>query len=64
MEVLTFTYKGRQHVAKLEVSEEEYPHFYWCFINDLELIEELGDCITFKKDEDGELHPAQVYPAK
>jgi hypothetical protein len=61
MTPVTFTYKGKSYNGFMEASREDYPYFYWCFLNDSALIEEFGDCITFKKTEDGILRPTQYY---
>jgi hypothetical protein len=62
-DILTITYRGKEYVITLVASTEEYPHFYWCLIDDPELIEAIGDdCISFKMKQDGVLYPIQFYP--
>lgn len=62
MKEISFTFLGRTYKGFLAVSTEEYPHYYWCCIEDPELREELGDCLSFKIEENGALEPTEPYP--
>lgn len=62
MKEVTFTFRGKAYKGFLAASTEEYPHFYWCYIDDPDLVMELGDCISFKQDKGGLLQPSEYYP--
>lgn len=58
---LTINYEGQKIAGRLLVSNQELPHFYWCFIDEPELVAHLGDCIGFKDNGDGVLMPTESY---
>lgn len=62
MEEVMFTFRGKSYKGFMAASTEEYPHYYWCFVEDPLLIEDLGDCVSFKVEEDGWLQPSGYYP--
>lgn len=62
MEEVAFTFRGKSYKGFLAASIDLYPHYYWCYVEDPHLIEELGDCISFKREEKGGLQPSGYYP--
>ena len=48
---LLFHYKGHLYEAKVLVSCSEPVHYYRCYLSDRKLIREVGECVTFKTDE-------------
>lgn len=62
MKEISFTFLGRTYRGFLAVSTEKFPQYYWCFIEDPELREELGDCLSFKMGENGALETTEPYP--
>lgn len=61
MKEVPFTYLGKAHRGFLAMSREAFPHVYWYFLADPELVEELGDRIVFRQEKDRPLEPAEVY---
>ena len=64
MKEVSFTFAGRSYKGFLAISTEEYPHYYWCFIDDPQLVSKIGDCITFQRDKGGVLQLSEVYPGE
>lgn len=64
MKEISFTFGGKSYKGSLATSTEEYPHYYWCFIDDPQLAGKIGDCITFQRDQGGVLQLSEIYPAK
>jgi hypothetical protein len=62
MKEVSFNFRGKHFRGFIAVSKEEFPHYYWCFLDDPELVKEVGDCITFKMDMGDKLQPAEPYP--
>lgn len=62
MKEVSFTFGNKSYRGYLATSTEEYPHYYWCFIDDPHLVKEVGDCITFQQDKGGQLKPAESFP--
>ena len=61
MDKINFHFNGKTYVGELIVSVSEEPHFYWCFLENEELIAGLGDCVAFKQM-DGAIVPVEPYP--
>lgn len=64
MKEVIFTFRNKSHRGLLATSTERYPHYYWCYIDDPELVNDLGDCISFKQEEGRPLEPSEYYPPK
>lgn len=62
MKEVCFSFRGKSYKGLIAWSTEEYPHFYWCFIDDPSLVKGLGDCISFQKEREGPLRPSEFYP--
>lgn len=62
MKEVQFSFRGKSYKGFVAVSTEAYPHYYWCFIDDPELVKEVGDCISFQQEKGGELRPSEYYP--
>jgi hypothetical protein len=63
MKEFAFTFRGHTYRGFMAVSQEEYPHYYWCYLDDPQLVNGVGDCLSFKMDVDGDLQPSEPYPA-
>lgn len=63
MKEFVFSFRGNTYRGFMAVSEEEYPHYYWCYLDDPQLVKVVGDCLSFKMDVDGQLQPSEPYPA-
>ena len=61
MDTISFSFKGNIYTAYLVINKSEYPHFYWCFLNDSQLIKDLGDCITFQIEKRGSVLEATDF---
>ncbi len=64
MDTILYHFKGNTYTGYIVTSKSEYPHYYWCFLEDAELINDLGDCITFQMQRGGDLEPTEFYPSK
>lgn len=62
MKEVTFIFRGKSYRGSITVSKEEYPHYYWCFLDDPDLVKEVGDCISFKMDLGEHLQVSERYP--
>jgi hypothetical protein len=56
MEPITIHFNNSVYKGTLFSSREERPFFYWCYLEDNELIKKVGDCIGFT-EKSGELVP-------
>lgn len=63
MDIIQFHFNQRVYSGELVISNSEEPHFYWCFLDDEELMAHLGDCVAFKSEE-GMIVPAECYPPR
>lgn len=63
MKEFVFLFRGNTYRGFMAVSEEEYPHYYWCYLDDPQLVKAVGDCLSFKVEVDGQLRPSEPYPA-
>jgi len=61
MHQLTVHFRQKLYKGTIYVSREKLPYFYWCFFDDLEIIDELGECIGFV-EKDNELKPTAFFP--
>jgi len=64
MKEVSFTFRGKVYNGFLAASTDEYPHYYWCFISDPQLVKEVGDCISLQQDKGGPLQPTENYPPR
>lgn len=62
MKEVIFTFRNKSYRGLLATSTERYPHYYWCYIDDPELVSALGDCISFQQEEGEPLRPSEMYP--
>lgn len=62
MKEVRFIFRGVSYRGFLAASTEQYPHYYWCFIDDPQLVKEVGDCISFQQEKGGPLTLTEVYP--
>lgn len=48
MQTISFDYNGKIYESEIEFSLNKEPNYYWCYLNDAELVRELGkNCILF-----------------
>ena len=48
MQTICFNYNGRTYESEIEFSLQKEPNYYWCYLNDPELVGDLGkNCILF-----------------
>ena len=53
MQSVGFNYNGKLYTGSLISSNTEAPEYYWCFLDNKDLINELGECVSFiRKRED------------
>jgi hypothetical protein len=64
MHAITFAYRQKLYSGRIISSTQEYPHYYWCLIDDHELAFELDDCIAFRKNPGQPLTPVYTYPKR
>ena len=50
MDTINFLFKGKAYSAYIVSSINEFPHYFWCFVNDIELASRIGDCLVFRSD--------------
>lgn len=62
MKEVSFTFGNKSYKGYLAISTEEYPHYFWCFIDDPQLVKKVGDCITFQQEKGGQLKPTESFP--
>jgi hypothetical protein len=53
MKEVTIPFRDKTYKGYLATSTDQYPHYYWCFIDDPQLVREIGDCISFQQDKGG-----------
>jgi len=49
MQSVGFSYNGKSYTGSLISNTAEVPEFYWCFLDNNELISEVGECVSFIK---------------
>ncbi|MCU7547588.1 hypothetical protein OCK74_00615 [Chitinophagaceae bacterium LB-8] len=48
MNTISFSYNGKTFESEIEYSLHKEPNYFWCYLSDPELIEDLGkNCILF-----------------
>lgn len=58
MEQIIFHFKNSLHKGTLFISREKKPFFYWCYFEDKELIDAVGECLGFT-DKGGNVVPTE-----
>lgn len=51
MEQIMLHFKNNLCKGTLFISRERLPHFYWCYFEDKEMIDAVGECIGFTEKE-------------
>lgn len=63
MQSVGFNYNGRLYTGSLISNNTEAPEYYWCFFDNSDLINEVGECVSFVKNRES-LQPTRTYSEK
>jgi hypothetical protein len=64
MHSISFHYNGKTFESEVEFSLHKQPNYYWCYLNDPELVGELGkNCILFL-NYNGSFKTPHYYPVQ
>lgn len=61
MEQICFSFNNRKCTGTLFSSREKTPFFYWCYLEDEDLVDKVGECIGFV-DKGGFVKATENYP--
>lgn len=60
MHPVVFDYKGKAYTGSLILSDKETPEYYWYFFDNSDMVEELGDCVSFVRKKEN-LQTTRTY---
>jgi hypothetical protein len=63
MQSVGFSYNGKMYTGSLLSNPSEVPEFYWCFFDNNDLINEVGECVSFIKNKEN-LQTTRPYNEK